>query len=172
MNLKLVVEAILFSSPDPVSISDLCRITKSSREEVEKAVSELSRSYSERESSIEIIKLGEGYLMRVKPDFYSYISSLSERGLDRGTIRTLAVIAAKQPITLSRLAKIRGNKCYEHVKKLKKLGLISSERKGRSTILKTTEAFLSYFGVDSSSLNDFRILLKEFDGQNEVEKQS
>lgn len=70
--------------------------------------------------------------MRVKPEFSKYVEEYIERDLPKGVLRTLAVIALRQPIKLSELAKVRGNKCYEHVKKLKELGFVNVERKGKT----------------------------------------
>ncbi len=160
--LEKAVEAVLFSSPEALDISEICRILKEKREEVEKAIEAVSKKYREMDSAIEIVKLGDRYLMRVKPELSSIVEKFTERELDRGTMRTLAVIAVKQPITLARLAKIRGNKCYEHVKKLSELRLIKMEKKGRSTVLTTTEAFASYFGFDSKDPEAVKEKLKDF----------
>ncbi|MET1123686.1 MAG: SMC-Scp complex subunit ScpB [Archaeoglobaceae archaeon] len=159
MNVKLAVEAILFTSPDPLSAKEIAKILGESEEKILKAVEELVNDYLSRETALEVIKLGEKYLMRVKPEYAAYVEKLSEKDLDRGTLRTLAVIAVKQPITLSRLAKIRGNKCYEHVRKLKELGFVRAEKRGRSTILTTTKEFASYFGIETSDPREIRELI-------------
>lgn len=160
--LEKAVEAILFSSPEALEISEICKILKEKPEAVEKAIESVAKKYAEMDSAIEIVKLGERYLMRVRPEFMEIVEKFTERELDRGTLRTLAVIALKQPITLAKLAKIRGNKCYDHVKKLSDLKLINVEKKGRSTVLTTTEAFASYFGFESKNPEEIKEKLKEF----------
>ncbi len=169
MELKKVVEAILFSSSDPLSLSEIIKITRAKKEEVEEALKSLIEEYGERDSAIEIVKIKEKYLMRVKPIYSKFIEKFVEREFDRATLRTLAVIAIKQPITLAKLAKIRGNKCYDHVKKLKELGLIKAEKKGRSTILTTTKEFATYFGLDSNDPKKIKeTLLKYYEAGDEV----
>jgi segregation and condensation protein B len=42
---------------------------------------------------------------------------------------------------------VRGQHAYGHVKMLKDMGLIASERSGRSLALKTTSYFADYFGL-------------------------
>ncbi|MEM2726726.1 MAG: SMC-Scp complex subunit ScpB [Archaeoglobaceae archaeon] len=160
--LEKAVEAILFSSPEALEVSEICKILKEKPEAVEKAIESIAKKYAEMDSAIEIVKIGDRYLMRVKPDFAEIVEKFTERELDRGTMRTLAVIAIKQPITLAKLAKIRGNKCYDHVKKLSDLRLVNVEKKGRSTILTTTDAFASYFGFDSTNPEEIKEKLKEF----------
>ncbi|MEM0215077.1 MAG: SMC-Scp complex subunit ScpB [Archaeoglobaceae archaeon] len=160
--LEKAVEAILFSSPEALEISEICKILKEKPEVVEKAIESIAKKYAEMGSAIEIVKVGERYLMRVRPEFMEIVERFTERELDRGTLRTLAVIALKQPITLAKLAKIRGNKCYDHVKKLSELKLINVEKKGRSTILTTTEAFASYFGFETKDPEEIKEKLREF----------
>lgn len=160
--LEKAVEAILFSSPEALEISEICKILKEKPEVVEKAIENIAKKYAEMDSAIEIVKIGDRFLMRVKPDFAEIVEKFTERELDRGTMRTLAVIAIKQPITLAKLAKIRGNKCYDHVKKLSDLKLVNVEKKGRSTILTTTDAFASYFGFDSKNPEAIKEKLREF----------
>jgi segregation and condensation protein B len=161
MDAKKIVEAVLFSSPDPISISKISKMTKLSPKVVEDAIKELSMEYNSRDSSIEILELGRKYLMRVRPEYYPFIEKFAEKDMDRGTQRTLAVIALKQPILLSKLAKIRGNKCYAHVRNLEELGLIKSEKKGRSRVLTTTRYFAKYFGLKSSDPEEIRRMLSK-----------
>ena len=158
---KKIVEAILFSSPDPLSISKISKMTKLDSGVVERILRDLIHEYNLRDYSIEILELGKKYLMRVKPEYYPYIEKFAEKDMDRGTQRTLAVIALKQPILLSKLAKIRGNKCYSHVRNLEELGLVKSEKKGRSRLLTTTRYFARYFGLKSSDPEEIRRMLSE-----------
>ncbi|AAB89663.1 MULTISPECIES: SMC-Scp complex subunit ScpB [Archaeoglobus] len=162
MELKKIVEAILFSSSEPVDARELRKITGKDKVEILNAIGELIKDYESRDTSIEIIKVGEKYLMRVKPQYAEYVERFTVREFDRGTLRTLAVIALKQPITLAKVAKIRGNKCYEHVKKLQERGLVKAEKKGRSTILTTTEEFATYFGLDSAEPEKIKEALKGY----------
>ncbi len=162
MDLTLAVEAILFSSPDPLSVREIAKLAGASVEEVEKAVRDLMREYSERKTSLEVIEIGGKFLMRVRPEYAHLVEKISEREFDRGTLRTLAVIAVRQPITLSRLAKIRGNKCYEHVKKLKDMGFVKAEKRGRSTVLTTTKEFASYFGIASDDPKEIKEALRRY----------
>ncbi|HID43979.1 MAG TPA: SMC-Scp complex subunit ScpB [Archaeoglobaceae archaeon] len=157
---KKVVEAILFSTTKPFSIREIAKMTGMSVEEAEKSIRELIKDYSNRETSIEIIELGGKYLMRVKPRYHQYIENFVEKDLDRGSLRTLAVIALKQPLPLSKLAKIRGNKCYEHVRKLVDIGFVRTKKAGRTSILSTTKEFAIYFGLDSTNPEDIRSFLR------------
>ena len=162
MELKKIVEAILFSSSEPVKLTEISKITGKNENEIQSVINTLIEEYSARDTSIEIIGVGGGYLMRVKPQYAEYVERFTVREFDRGTLRTLAVIAVKQPITLSKVAKIRGNKCYDHVKKLVERGLIKAEKKGRSTILTTTEEFATYFGLDTGEPEKIKEVLRSY----------
>ncbi len=160
--MKEAIEAILFSSPEPISAEKIAKILGVERRLVEEEIEELAKEYRSRKTALEIIKLGKKYLMRVKPEYSKYVEEYLERDLPKGVLRTLAVIALKQPVKLSELAKIRGNKCYEHVRKLKELGFINVERKGKSTILTTTKLFAEYFGLKSSDPEEIRKILSKY----------
>ena len=155
------IEAILFVSSEPISASKIARILGERTEDVETVIEEISKEYNSRDSSIEIVKLGKKYLMRVKPEYSDLVRTFTEKEFERGLLRTLAIIAIKQPIKLSELAKIRGNRCYEHVKKLKDIGFVSEEKRGRSTILRTTRNFAVYFGIKSSEPEEIKQVLQE-----------
>ncbi len=171
MDVKRAVEAVLFHSSDPVSVKELAKSLRRRVEEINAAVEELINEYTGRNSALEVVKIGEKVVMRVKPEYMKYVENLVERYLDRGTLRTLAVIAAKQPITLSKLAKIRGNKCYNHVKKLKELGFVKAEKvEGkRSAVLTTTKDFATYFGLKSNDPEEVKRAIREYlKGQRDV----
>jgi chromosome segregation and condensation protein ScpB len=67
--------------------------------------------------------------------------------LSSGPLKTLSYIAYRQPITQKRVIEVRGQHAYGHVKMLKDMGLIITERSGRSLALKTTDYFADYFGL-------------------------
>ncbi len=154
--MKEKVEAILFASSEPISASRIAKILGTGTKEVEDCIQELIEDYSARQTSIEIVRLGKKYLMRVKPEYGDVVRSFTEKDMERGVLRTLAIIAVRQPIKLSDLARIRGNRCYEHVKKLKEMRFISEEKKGRATILRTTRNFAVYFGLKSSDPEEIK----------------
>lgn len=158
---KQIVEAILFSATKPFSIKKIAKMSGLTEEEVQEAMKQLIEDYRSDETSIEVMELKEKYLMRIKPDYHPYVEKFVEKDIDRGSLRTLAVIALKQPLPLSKLSKIRGNKCYDHVKKLEDLGFVKSKRSGKTRILSTTKEFALYFGLSSNNPEDIRDFLKK-----------
>ncbi len=143
------MEAALFAAGRVLAIQELSELSGISEEKVRILADELVREYSQRHSGIEIMVFGEGYAMQVRPDLVGKVVSVAPKELEAPLIRTLAVVAYRQPIKQSELASIRGNKCYAHVKELEHMGLIGSVKNGHTKILTTTKAFADYFGLAS-----------------------
>ena len=97
----------------------------------------------------------ERYVLQLKSDFTSLVKKFVNRPLlSTGPLKTLSYIAYRQPISQKRVIEVRGHHAYGHVKMLKEMGLIESEKSGRSMLLRTTEYFADYFGLslDTASM--------------------
>ncbi|MCS7106466.1 MAG: SMC-Scp complex subunit ScpB, partial [Candidatus Aenigmarchaeota archaeon] len=81
-------------------------------------------------------------------------------------MRTLAIVAVKQPIKRSLIVKYQGNKAYGYVESLEKKGLIKTEKAGRTRIITTTPEFEKYFGKSTEELK--KILEEKVLGKKEV----
>lgn len=151
MDVKALVEAMLFAAGRPLSVEEMSGISGLDARDVLDAAESLMREYSSRGGGIEVRAVGGSFVMQVRGDLAQAVAMVAPRELDSSLIRTLAVIAYRQPITQSELARIRGNKCYEHVRILERMGLISASKKGRTRELRTTRGFAEYFGLQSAS---------------------
>jgi len=107
------------------------------------------QEYIARNTALEILALkDERYVLQVKPEFTPLIKKLVNRPLlSAGPLKTLSYIAYRQPVSQKRVIDVRGQHAYGHVKLLKEMGLIASERTGRTLALKTTDYFADYFGL-------------------------
>jgi segregation and condensation protein B len=148
---KALIEAALFAAGKALSLKDLSRLSGVSEEGVRALEEELVRDYSLRGSGIEIRGFEDRYVMQVRASLARDVISVAPREIDAPLIRTLAIIAYKQPLKQSNLAEIRGNKSYSHVKELEQMGLISAKKTGRTKVLTTTKGFAEYFGLGSDS---------------------
>jgi segregation and condensation protein B len=153
---KGVIEAALFAAGKALSIGELSALSGLRQEQVRILADELVRDYQERESGMEIRSFEDRYVMQVRGGLAAQVRSVAPKELEAPLIRTLAIIAYKQPMKQSELAEIRGNKSYDHVHKLEELGLISATKKGRTKILTTTKGFADYFGLDSDHPDSVR----------------
>jgi len=148
-NLALI-EAALYVSGRPLDINELGQVINSrSKKRVKKYTEIVMQEYIKRNSPMEVLALkDERYVLQVKAEFTPLIKKLVNRPLlSSGPLKTLSYIAFRQPITQKRVIEVRGQHAYDHVKQLKDMGLIATERLGRSVALKTTDYFADYFGL-------------------------
>jgi len=160
VNLKRVVEALLFVSSEPLSVSRLEGLTEGLRvegESIKKILTELEREYEYEERSFSIRKVGSGYQLRTRGIYASWIRKLfhSRRivHLSKPALETLAIIAYKQPITRAEIEVIRGVNVDGIVKSLldRELIKISGQKEvvGRPYLYRTCQRFLEHFGLNS-----------------------
>ncbi len=155
-----LLEAALYVAGRPLDINELCQAVGSrSKKRVIGYAQTLMEQYKARNSPMEILALkDERYVLQVKAEFTPLIKKLVNRPLlSSGPLKTLSYIAYRQPITQKRVIDVRGQHAYGHVKLLKDMGLIMSERSGRSLALKTTDYFADYFGLTQ----DMTVLKKD-----------
>ncbi len=137
------VEAVLFVSGRKMKISEIARIVGTSREKVLEALKKLEKKFS---GPIIVEFNKEFAVMRLQEKYLKKLWKLANPELSEGELRTLAVIAYYGKIKQSDLVRIRGNKAYEHVKKLEKLGLVKAKKVGNTKLLEVGEKFNEYFG--------------------------
>ena len=149
-----LLEAALYIAGRPLDLNELCQVIGSrSKKKVKIYVDTLMQEYAVRETALEILALkDERYVLQVKAEFTPLIKKLVNRPLlSSGPLKTLSYIAYRQPISQKRVIDVRGQHAYGHVKLLKDMGLIMSERSGRTLALKTTDYFSDYFGLTTDT---------------------
>lgn len=154
--LKARIEAVLFTTAQALSIKEIADIlNEEDVDKVEEAMLELIMDYASREGALEIDD-ENGYILQVKEEHMDIVEKLCPVELKPAVLRTLSVIALKEPIRQSDLKELRGSTAYEHVQELLEKRLISRTRdkNGRSYNLKTTPKFAEYFKLkgDTRSL--------------------
>ncbi|MEM2952868.1 MAG: SMC-Scp complex subunit ScpB [Candidatus Bathyarchaeia archaeon] len=155
-----LVEAALYVAGRPLDLLELSSVLKTrSKNKAKKLVTILAKDYASRNTALEILELkGERYVLQLKAEFTPHVKKLVKRPLlSTGPLKTLAYIALRQPISQKRVIEVRGHHAYGHIKMLKETGLIVLERKGRSSILRTTDYFADYFGLS----HDISVMKKE-----------
>jgi len=155
-----LLEAALYVAGRPLDINELCSVLKTrSKNKTRKFTKMLMKEYAKRNTALEILELkDERYVLQLKAEFTPFVKKLVTRPLlSMGPLKTLSYIAYRQPISMKRVVDVRGHHAYGHIKLLKEMGLLSSERSGRSTVLRTTEYFADYFGLS----HDITIMKKE-----------
>jgi segregation and condensation protein B len=129
----------------PLDYRDLGRMLDVRREEVSALVEDLAGRLAARASPLEVLDSGENVLMVLKEEFSDLVYPLLRPEISRAVLRTLSVVAYRQPILLSEVVEIRGSGAYAHVDELVRRNLVARQREGRSYTLQTTPEFSRYF---------------------------
>ncbi len=170
-----IIEALIFSAPDPVHASKLAKIAGVPKEEVGEIIARLNRLYRESGRSFAIREIAGGYAIYISQDFAPWIQEIlgKDRGLHltRAMFETAAIIAVKQPITKPMIDKIRTVNSSAPIMQLLKQGLVTiagrQQSPGRPFLYRTTQKFLKVFGLNSpQDIPSFEELQKIFEGED------
>lgn len=165
-HLKRVVEALLFASSEPLSISKIREITDTilplPQKGIKQILEELKEEYLSQKRAFKLEEIALGYVLRTHEEYASYLNLLyrQKRGekLSPASTEVLAIIAYRQPITRPQIDAIRGVDSSGSLMQLLERQLVQSmgklEAPGRPTLFGTTKEFLKHFGLkDLSELN-------------------
>ncbi len=156
------IEASLYVAGRPLTIEDLSVKLEISKKEVEELINEIAFDYLERSTALVINRVGESYQMTLKPEYLEKVSKFAKGGaIAERYLRTLTIVALKQPILKSLVVKIRGSGAYEHVKYLLDQGLIIADKKGRSHELSTTDKYAEMFGLPKNREEMKRVMISQ-----------
>lgn len=149
-----MVEAMLFASPEPVTISDMEARMPHGCDAAE-AVAHLRRRYEGR--GVRVVRVGESWAIRTAPDlgFLMQKETVETRKLSRAAIETLAIIAYHQPCTRAEIEEIRGVSVSRGtIDQLLEMEWIRFGRRrmtpGRPVTFVVTPQFLDHFGLESA----------------------
>lgn len=158
--LTSIIEALIFASPEPLTLKKLLRLLKGKPEQdVEAALLALRADYEQR-SGLQMVEVSDGYQICTRPEVHEWVRRLlnekSKQRLSAQALETLAVIAYKQPITGAEVAEIRGVNTSGVVGTLLERQLVKVVGRkrvvGRPFLYATTPEFLNCFGL--SALDD------------------
>lgn len=153
--LKLIIEALLFASPDPLSLREMenC-LPERPLPEIKGALDELQTDYQALDRSFTVEEVAEGFHMRTKLFYAPYILKMlrnSPARLSRAALETLAIVAYKQPVIRQEIERIRGVDAGGVLRTLLEKNLVKiMGRKaipGRPLIYGTTKKFLEVFDL-------------------------
>lgn len=160
--LRNLVEGALYAAGRSLSIEEISTKLNMSKIKIEELLNELLEIYNNRSSAITIINIGEKYQMQIKSEYSEKISQFAQGGaIAEKYLRTLTIIALKQPILKSIVIKIRGTGAYEHIKFLEENGFIISDKKGRSSELSTTDKYAEMFGLPRDRQEMKKIMIEK-----------
>lgn len=171
MSLKSKVEAVLFITARAATPDEIAGILNESTEDVEEALLDLIMDYSSRDGALEIDD-ENGYIIQVRDEYMDIVEKLVPVELTPAILKTLSIIAIKEPVLQSELIDLRGSTAYDHIKELLIKGLVTRRRDSstRSFRLKTTDKFAEYFKLkgDEATLAQFMAERKKFTQGEEI----
>jgi segregation and condensation protein B len=158
-DLRAIVEALIFASPEPVTLKALVKLLETEpKEDILAALEELKKSY-DGPGGLQLVEVAGGYQIVTRPELNEWVRRLfherTTQKLSVAALETLAVIAYKQPVTGPEIAEIRGVNTVGVVGTLmeRKLIKIAGRKQvvGRPFLYGTTREFLTRFGLNDLS---------------------
>jgi segregation and condensation protein B len=173
--LKALIEAIIYVSPDPVTLDMLAKaLGGESRDRIKGSLYGLLNDYAWPQHGIQIRPVAGGWKFSSKPEHHEvlrgFVKSLKPPiRLSKPALEALSVIAYRQPVTVPEINDIRGVDCGGVIHTLleKKL-VVTAGRKnvvGRPILYRTSRDFLVHFGLkelgELPSLREFEEMARQ-----------
>jgi segregation and condensation protein B len=158
--LKAILEAVLFVSPEPVPVARLVSIVGTvSKDEVVQALKILTHDLDQDGRGIQLVQVAGGYRLVTKQEYGLWLKRMDKakaaQKLSRSALESLAIIAYKQPLVRSEIEEIRGVETSGVLRTLceRKLVRIVGRKDvpGRPIMYGTTKFFLEHFGLQDLS---------------------
>lgn len=162
--LSSVIEALIFSSPEPITSKRVCEIIFQGDEQleieadqVEQFIDRLNERYDANGRPFAIEHTGGGYTFATRDRYHRWLSIFQHenayRKLSQSAIETLAIIAYKQPITKPEVDQIRGVDSGYIIRQLLEKALVEvsgrADSPGKPLLYNTTKYFLKHFGINA-----------------------
>jgi segregation and condensation protein B len=175
MELKFILEAILFSAQKPLSLKEIRDVfaaatehaegnetvrgwKKVKEEQLTEALEQLAREHAAAARSYRLVCVAGAWQFVTEPDYAPWLKALVGHKarpprLSQPALETLAIIAYRQPLTRAEIEQVRGVAVDGVMQTLLERGLV--EQKGRAEVIGrpmtygTTPLFLEYFGLRS-----------------------
>ena len=170
VELRQVVEALLFAAPKPMTARQIANLLNKSNEthgthfhlfrevpedRIEEIVAELAEEYRQQSRGVVVQQLAGGYRFGTRPETATWVRQLFDETrpskLSQPALETLAIIAYRQPISRADIEAVRGVAVDGVVTTLLERRFIKlagrSDAPGRPLLYETTAEFLECFGL-------------------------
>lgn len=158
--MKVILEAALLTSPNPLSLDDMLRLFS---ERIERAtlrmlLDELKQDWQSRNpNSMELVQVASGWRFQALPELAPYLSRLNPdrpQRYSRAAMETLAIIAYRQPVTRGDIEELRGVAVNPNtIRQLQERDWIDvvgqRDVPGRPSLYATTKTFLDDLNLKS-----------------------
>jgi segregation and condensation protein B len=153
VELARIVEALLFLSPDPVSVRELAEACETGEAQVQSALDLLEEEMANGNRGVVLKEVAGGFALASDPVAEAAARRLLAKPrtppLTQAQAETLAIIAYLQPVSRPEIARIRGVSSESAVATLTERGLIEEAGRSRfgAVIYRTTALFEKLFGL-------------------------
>lgn len=173
MELKLILESVLFSAQKPLSLPELREVLAAATEhaagdeivrafkkaketDLITALEQLAKDHEAAGRSFRLVCVAGAWQFVTQPEFGPWLKALvgvkaRPPRLSQPALETLAIIAYRQPITRAEIEQIRGVNVDGTMQTLLERGLVEqvgrAEVVGRPMTYGSTALFLEYFGL-------------------------
>jgi segregation and condensation protein B len=173
MELKFILESLLFSAQKPVSVKELRDIfanaaaaedsteeaksfKKVKDDDITAALEQLVADHEAAARSFRLACVAGAWQFVTQPEFSPWLKALvgaknRPSRLSQAALETLAIIAYRQPVTRAEVEQVRGVNVDGTMQTILERGLVEqsgrAEVVGRPTLYSTTPLFLEYFGL-------------------------
>ena len=175
MELKFILEPLLFSAQKPMTAKELRDVLASAataeeaheaakpfkkvkEDDITAALEELAREHETAARSFRLVCVAGAWQFVTQPEFAPWLKALvgvknRPSRLSQAALETLSIIAYRQPVTRAEVEQVRGVNIDGTMQTILERGLVvqsgRAEVVGRAALYSTTPLFLEYFGLRS-----------------------
>jgi len=173
MLLKEVIEALIFASQKPLTVTEIVNALRSALDdsdeepvrvlaklkeaEVVAFLDQLRFEYQHENRAFQLVEQVSGWTIMTKPDFAVWVRQLYPESkparLSGPALETLSIIAYRQPVTRADIEAVRGVAVDGVMQSLLERGLVRiagrADVPGRPLLYETTQLFMEHFGLRS-----------------------
>lgn len=154
-----IVEAIIFSSGDPIESERIADAAQIEPEMVEKLIRLLNDRYESTNSALLVVKLDNCYQMTTRKEYAPFVKIALETkknsALSQAALEALTIVAYNQPVTKSFVEQVRGVDSSGVINALVEKELLEEAGRldlpGRPVAYRTTNNFLRVFQLENIS---------------------
>ena len=160
MDMKNLVEVLLFATPEPLTPARFSQIIQDEDSvELDSIIDKLNLEYKKSEKGLKIQKIGGGYQILSLPEYHVFIERLFNKSrrlhLSRPALEALSIVAYRQPVSKAEVGSIRGVECGSVLSTLMERELITVKGRGKTAgrplLFGTTQIFLESFGLEKTA---------------------
>ncbi len=171
-NIKAIIEAMIFSSDQPLAFDKIQdALPEATRAEITGVIDSLNNDYRQRERGIVLMTIAGGYQFRTREDLAPWVKKIKScrpASLTPAALETLAIVAYRQPIVRAEIERLRGVDVAAPLKTLLEKKLVKilgrKDAPGKPIIYGTTKRFLEVFGLEDLSEMPTLRELRDIDG--------